>query len=189
MSKNMRSQKLLVSAGLCVLTLTLTFSAQAISFTIGDEAFKGTVPENPTASDVETITGESPLSLLYKTGGEEGPFKDSYETSFGADNETATITYDGAPDPAISGSNLWLLVKDGADHNPIWYLFDLSAEGWNGTDQIEIGQLWPAQGAISHVDIFGGQPAPAAVPDGGSTMILLGAVLAGFGAIRRRFAA
>ena len=79
--------------------------------------------------------------------------------------------------------------KDGADHDPVWYLWDLSAAGlgWNGTDTLDIGVLWPEQGAISYVGIYGGGSEPEAVPEGGSTVILLGSALLGVGFFRRRF--
>ena len=165
-------------------------NANALLLNAGNAAFQGVNPTNPDAADISTIVGVPGLSLLYKgEGTDEGSFAGSYTTTFGGGNETAVITYDGAPDPAIApAANLYLLVKDGVAHVPIWYIFNLGTAGlnWNGTDALEIAQLWPEQGSISHVTIAGtpGQR----VPEGGSTAILLGTALVGIGAFRRRFA-
>ena len=178
-----------------ILTMTVTgaamlaLSANALEITAANADYQGTMPQNPNAADIATITGSSALSLLYKTGGEEGPFMDSYTTIFTDENESGRVIYDGGGDPSIAPQdNLWLIVKDGVAHDPIWYIWDLSASGlnWNGTDTLDIGVLWPLQGAISHVGIYGGGET-GRVPEGGSTAILLGTALVGIGAFRRRF--
>ena len=151
------------------------------------------MPNNPDASDIETITGEpaGTLEELYKQDqGQEpndsGSYSGSYSTTFSNapnDPQDATITFDGGS--SISGDPLYLLVKDG-NQDPIWYVFDLSdidGQAWNGTDPLMLEGFWPAQGAISHVAIYG---APSnGVPDGGATSLLLGLAVLGLAGFRR----
>jgi hypothetical protein len=78
----------------------------------------------------------------------------------------------------VAKDNIFLLVKDG-NQNPSAYLFNIS--GWNGTELLSLSNFWPGPGgAISHVSIYA-----SGVPDGGTTLILLGIGLAGLGAARR----
>jgi len=129
----------------------------------------------------------APATELYKQdvgGGESGSLSGSYSTSFAnspTDPQDATITYDGG---SIVGPNAWMLVKDGIA-NPGWYLFDLTALGWDGMETLELVGFWPDQGAISHVTLYG-TPGSTSVPDGGATGILLGSGLLGLGWFARR---
>ena len=84
-------------------------------------------------------------------GSDSGSFASSYTTAFfntPGDPMDATITYVGAPAPAITTDPVYLLVKDG-NATPAWYLFNIS--NWNGTESIVMTNFWPAGGAISHV--------------------------------------
>ena len=139
--------------------------------------------DNPNAEVVSLVTGNTVQELYKQDQGvsDEGPFASSYNTEFSnepLDPEDATITY-VASMPFISGSPLYLLVKDGKQ-NPIWYLFDIT--GWNGQDDIEMTGFWPQQGAISHVSLYG--PSPVPIP---AAVWLLGSGLLGLVGIRRRF--
>lgn len=117
---------------------------------------------------------------LYKQdvgGPESGSLAGSYTTVFNADFSNATITYNGGP---YVGPTRWALVKDG-NNEPAWYLFNLTAAGWNGTETLYFQGFWPNNGAISHVALYGG----SVVPDGGSVAMLLGAALVGLAGLRR----
>jgi hypothetical protein len=155
----------------------------------------GTTPalaSGPETSQAQINTIIAPLIgsavQLYKDEGgtDSGSYASSYQTTYGSPgllDEDFTITYVGAP--AISANPVYLLVKDG-NHNPAWYLYDIT--GWNGTDVIQGENFWPQRGGISHVTIYGtpGTPPPPSVPDGGATLLLLGSAVAGLGLIRRK---
>jgi hypothetical protein len=122
---------------------------------------------------------------LYKQnvgGSEEGVLAGSYVTTFSntlSDPSDALIDYVGG---AYVGPTAFLLVKDG-NQNPAWYLFNLTALAWNGTEDLVLSGFWPARGAISHVTLYGTQ----AVPEP-ATMLLLGVGLIGLaGYSRKRF--
>jgi hypothetical protein len=174
-----------------VAAVALSFNASALLITPGSASLTGDVNSNLSASDLTTIlnnAGYGPLTLteLYKQnvgGGESGSYKNSYTTTFSnsaGDPQDADIDYVGGP--SLAGiANLWMYIKDG-NHNPAYYLINLSGLGWNGTDPLDIRGFWPQQGAISHITILGGGNS---VPDGGMTVMLLGAGLAGLGVVRR----
>lgn len=128
-------------------------------------------------------------TLLYKQdqgGSESGSFASSYETVFAntpGEPSDATVTYVGGP---VISPPSYLLVKDG-NHDPSWYLFNLSGLGWNGMVPLEITGFWPNGGAISHVSIYGGSSSDIpGVPDGGLTMSMVGLALCGLAWFHRR---
>jgi hypothetical protein len=141
---------------------------------------------------IESTFGVSNLNFLYKsdaaTSNESGDFDDLYSTSYAAGNEGATISYDGGmSDPYIdcSGNNdCFAFVKDG-DNNPNAYIFNLGSAFdiavWNGKSSILLEDLWPGNGSISHVSLYGASvvPVPAAI-------WLFGTALIGFIGFSRR---
>ncbi len=116
---------------------------------------------------------------------EEFSLAGSYATAFDpeTDPEYAEITWTGGN---IVGEVAYLLVKDG-NANPAWYLYNLTELDWHGTETITIDGLWPYQGAISHVSLYGAgetSAPPVPIPP---TVYLLGAGLVGLVGLRRRF--
>ena len=139
---------------------------------------------NPDAADVSAIVGLS-VDLLYKDnvgGVEEGlpNFMASYETTYSnssTDPSDALLSYIGGN---VMMDADWLIVKDGSQ-DPSWYLFDLSS--WDGLEEIQMINFWPAQGAISHISVFGNDSTTVPEP---SILALLGIGLLGIGFTRRK---
>ena len=169
---------------LCVaLAGCMAIDAKAILITAGTTTPLATGNQTST-SQILSIIQSSPYNVgpeLYKMNvgypSDVGSFASSYTTTFNSEASTFEITYISGS--AIVANPAYLLVKDGK-HSPAWYLFDIS--GWNGTDVLQGANFWPAEGAISHVAIYG----TASVPDSGSTIALLGSALVGVGALRRK---
>jgi hypothetical protein len=145
--------------------------------------------ENPNADDIASYFGYSNGYSYYKSevdgGAESGNFASSYTTTYDppSDPEDATISWDGLPKPHISAADpLWLVVKDGAAHDPIWYVLDISVPGiWDGKEDIVLTGFWPNGGAISHLEIVGTTPVPEP-----ATMLLVGVGLIGIAGLGRK---
>jgi hypothetical protein len=170
-----------------VMVLGLSVQAQALNIAPGDAILQGNQTGN---SEILAFLAGSGYTLTsaYKQdvgGGETGEtYKNSYSTTFSpSSNPTGfTITYGSGP---FIGPTAYLVVKDG-NQTPAWYFFNLTALGWNGTEQLVGSGFWEGTtGSISHVEILTG---PVTVPDGGSMAMLLGLALMGL-ATARRFAA
>jgi len=150
----------------------------------------GTGTANKNANDIAAIigyVGPPAFSELYKqnTGtplpSDTGAFAPSYITAYNGDMSGGTISWVSGQ-PAINwGQHVYLFVKDG-NQTPAWYLFDITALGWdaNGQETIIMQNFWPSNGSISHVALYAPVPIPAAA-------WLLGSGLLGLVAIRRRF--
>lgn len=172
-----------------ILVLGVAVSAQALNITPTSGVLNTTRWEgNQTSqSEIDAIVGPivAPSTELYKSnvgGSEEGSLAGSYHTVFSntaTDPSDATISYTGG---AFVGPTAYLLVKDG-NQVPAWYLFNLTALGWNGTATLNLTGFWPGNGAISHVSLYG--TTATSVPDGGSMAMLLGFALIGLAVTRR----
>jgi len=173
---------------LCMMFMVFCMMPSASALTITPATipqWTGNNNANMNATEVATAVGYiGTLVELYKQdegGPESGTFSSSYQTAFfntPTDPKDATITY--VSGPIISGSPLYLYVKDG-NHDPAWYIFNLSALAWNGTATIDLNDFWPNGGAISHVTILG----PTSVPEP-TTLLLLGFGLVGLAGIGRK---
>lgn len=179
----MRIRKALLVVGILAVSLAFVYNAQALLIT------PSTTPQwtgNQTSNaQIETAIAStiSPSSLLYKSNvgsPEEGPLAANYTTSYfnsPTDPMDAQIKWDGG---YFVGPTAFLLVKDG-NHEPAWYLFQLTSLGWDGRETLYLNNFWPQQGAISHVALYGSRAVPEA-----STMLLLGAGLVAVAGIGRK---
>lgn len=178
--------------------LMLGTQAQALLLTPSDADLWG--DETSASEIVSIIEGLYGVTELYKSnvrdkndldygtdssGIDEKAFAGSYDTVFTnslTDPSDAWLTYN-AGTSSIACPDCYLLVKDG-DHNPAWYLFDLTTDTgtWNGTDDIHLEGFWPDGGAISHIAIFGREQS---VPEPG-ILALLGLGLVGMIVSRRK---
>jgi hypothetical protein len=159
---------------------------------------------NPNAAYISGITGTAGLIELYKSDVNNGSpvesgnatFVSAFQTTFSnssSDPQNALIDFVGPN--GISATPAYLLIKDG-NHSPYWYVYNLTAFGWDGVSDIDIQGFWPGSGAISHVSLYGNTtvtkippPNTPGVPDGGSTVALLGLGLAALAFIRRKLLA
>ncbi len=152
---------------------------------------------NLSQTDMETLTGVSPLGLVYKQdygGLESGNGAAYYTTTFindtvsnvAGDASGATITWNGPL--YISCPSCFLVVKDG-NHTDPNYVFDIS--GWDGKATINLSNFWPGPGAISNIAIWnnadgGGSGGGTLVPEPETyAMLLAGLGLVGFAARRK----
>ncbi|RPH50434.1 MAG: PEP-CTERM sorting domain-containing protein [Desulfobacteraceae bacterium] len=168
-------------------------SASALSITpTTTPQWTGTNNANLSESEIASAVGYiGTLFVLYKADmgtivSESGFFAAYYQTTFSntpEDPEDALIEYigPGTPSSYITGSPLYLYVKDG-NNVPAFYIFNLTSLGWNGTDDLDLQDFWPNQGAISHVAIYG----PVSVPEP-TTLLLLGFGLVGLAGVGKKF--
>ncbi len=152
---------------------------------------------------VAAVTTSPELYKQETPGAEEKALSGSYTTTVVSasnkdlKNSAGKITYDGGDFVTSTlSSHAYIGFKDG-NHSPYYYLFDLTALGWTGTEEISWSGFWPKKGEISHVSLFGKigsqipppPPPNGQVPDGGTTFVTLGVALLGLGSMRRLLAA
>lgn len=170
----------------------MTLSAHAISFTPASPSLDFGTDTSQSAINTAIAAWASEATLLYKAtpgegggGSEEGDFSNSYNTTYGTlTTASAIIAYTGPT--AIISNSVYVLIKGGGNNTPIttsWYFYNVP--GWNGTDSINFSNYYNGnQGKISHISIYG---TPGVnVPDGGSTLALIGLALAGLGLAQRK---
>lgn len=185
------TQKLRRAAVAFLVASTLVSLAHALPITPNDAYLFGTgnTPETIEAGILSSWgldLGKFPEKYKMDSNGEDGTHETllaSYATTFTPKQEAsgATITWVG---PKVLGDARFLLVKDG-NSAISWYLFNLSTPMWDGKEVLNLSGFWPGpqQGAISYVALYGGG---TSVPDGGSTVILIGAALTGVHFLVRR---
>ena len=181
-----------------VLLLSVTaFESQALTLTpddcnIGVNCWTSDVNRQPNANSIEALVGTSvELTELYKSevgGSDSGLFDDILETSYtNTSTDPADALIELLEGWAIDCSDCYISIKDG-NQKPALYVFSLS--DWLGTEDIEILDFWPAQGAISNIAIWGGAGSSVyesqlSVPEP-STLTLFGLSLLGLGLFGRR---
>ncbi|MCA8927355.1 MAG: PEP-CTERM sorting domain-containing protein [Alphaproteobacteria bacterium] len=193
MPRALAPRRLMAVFGAVLISAVMSQGAQALVIDPAVDAPDLTGTNTGNAQILLDIAGTiGSATELYKQnvgGPEVGSLAGSYETTFAntaSDPMDATITYVGGQ---IVGPTAWLLVKDG-NHDPAWYLYNLTALGWDGVDTIYAENFWPNQGAISHVSLFGSGPIdpppdnpPVSEP---ATLGLLGSTMVALGFVARR---
>jgi hypothetical protein len=171
-----------------LLSTALIFCGQAqadLMLTADDAVYSGPgfVPFKLDGEWLADLVGSGEeLFVLYKDesdGGEEGSWQEDYSTSYDGEEDLTDlwVEFDGNSDR--NGGAQWLVVKDGRNHDPAWYVFDIS--GWDGLMDIHIEGLYEGGGSISNHQIFGPE---SSVPEPG-TLLLFGLGLLGISARSR----
>ena len=159
-------------------------TAQAVTITID-----GSSVPTATGSGDPSIPGAAPL--LYgasKSGGVitevgDAGFIGSYASAWTASDKVETTT--NTPPPTINSNPVYVAVWNAANYTGNFELFTVA--NWDGSGLI-IDKPLGASVDIPSYKIFGNQSIAqtSAVPDGCSTLLLLGSVVTGLGIIRRR---
>jgi hypothetical protein len=184
---------------LMVFSVVFTASANTISLTPLSSSLVLKGDDSRQNAIDQALNSKYPgLALLYKgervdensAGVSSEDFAASYATMFFnadlADSDARITWINGAP--SINSLPVYALIKDGISV-PNWYVFDIS--GWNGMDTIEVSGFFIGAKQtrdISHVSIYGNQiQTTTRVPDGASTVAILGIAIVGLAGLRRMF--
>ncbi len=133
-----------------------------------------------------TYIGADTFLFKQDTGSSQNGVVDgSHFTISGVGNTSATISWD------LTGTGYqvnYVLLKDGSTGGPngqqIYHLYGVTADQvLVGGGMVDMGGSYTAK-QISHISFFGNDP--PGVPDGGTTLMMLGMALSGLGAIARR---
>ena len=188
----MKNNKWLMAAAVAVLGAFSTAQATpivgSIGFTGTDSQTGGTMGDLSTATSMKIVTINTPNGL----GALAGPY-----TSY---NFATPIGVNGNG-PTLVGSQLWTVVISGVTYD---LLVTSSSQVFTSAGQLNLtgaGTLqdgnplddtagtWNLQFAVSGSSFTWGSTTGSNVPDGGATVILLGAALSGLGLIRKKLIA
>lgn len=177
----------------CMLLALLAVSSEAHLILEGYWDF-GTGPSGGEADEVLWIEGELGLNgvvhlgKMMETGPEADPLNlldDGYITVsgyFNSDVDTVTVSWD------LTGTGyemVAVMLKDGQPAGTTLYSVSSDQRFISAGDQVTIlNPTAEGLGGISHVSFFGRSTKD--VPDGGTTLVMLGCALAGIGLIGRR---
>jgi VPDSG-CTERM motif len=185
--------KTCLAAIACASLLAIGSNANAVSLTLSSSSFLGDVipalPESP-ADDAQFINGMIGLSLNGTTTVTIGTHVNTVVRSGNSLSplptaDSSTVTTAGSMTFGSGSGYTYLYAFYGAGntlglgHNQVGLAWDVS--GMTGTFTI------PTE-ALSHWEFFNpGSSTHTPVPDGGSTIALLGAALTGIGLLRNKF--
>jgi hypothetical protein len=183
----------------CGLVMALTVAtAQAAPLSTSDTTYVGSVDPGTPAEDtfessaINYLLGMTPSDTDTNVALPPNPPTYTYTlarsanqcTSLGGctaitEPNSGKINYQDPTDPVTvdTGDSLYLLAKMG-NKSYVWYV--------GNVDSVEVPDTLGAKGTgLSHVTLFGGT---TSVPDGGTTLGLLGLGMMGLGYLRRRMA-
>ena len=179
----------ILCTAVCAAMLAFTHNASAVTnLTIGDGKTLGYVYYGIPSGNQDRENYTNHLVYMYNNGIADDPsfLGQSYHIvngspAFGATLPNAVFALNGGPADQINlgstaGTYTYLFAKyDGPNAGSVvWYVGNL-------TGIITIPQQWGQYG-LSGWTLFGG---PGTVPDGGTTVMLLGAALGALGMVRR----
>ncbi len=179
----------ILCTAVCAAMLAFTHNANAdATLTINDGHTLGDVFYGIPSGDQDRQNYVNHLVYMYNNGitDDSGPFGQDYHIvngapAFGASLPNAVFALNGGPNDQINlgstaGTYTYLFAKyDGPNQGSVvWYVGNL-------TGIITIPQDWNGYG-LSGWTLFGGA---GTVPDGGTTVMLLGAALGALGMARR----
>jgi VPDSG-CTERM motif len=174
----------LVSAAVCAVMLAFTPNANALALTFTDQYGVGTISPGSPADPADVATYVNYMLTL--DPGQSGTFSGqtitrSNNVFANLPNANANILAQGTSTTINLGTGgvyTYLFAKyDGKnDNSQVWYVANLSGI-------ITIPALGPLGHGLSGWILFG--PGTPGVPDGGTTVMLLGAALGALGVARR----
>lgn len=177
----------ILCTAVCAAMLAFTHNASATALTIGDGNTLGYVYYGIPSGDVDRQNYTNQLVYMYNNGitDAKGPFGQSYHIvngapAFGASLPNAIWAMNGTGTSinlgALGTFNYLFAKYDGPNQGSVvWYVGNLSGP-------ITIPATWGGYG-LSGWTLFG--PGGAGAPDGGTTVMLLGAALGALGMARR----
>ena len=174
----------------CALALGMSaISAEATNLTVGDAYYLGNiVPGLPSGEGNEVSFIEELIALA--PGGVKGPDPACGDQQTSEDNvcTRSNNAFANLPAPVFFDK-----VDDTNTVDVTGFSYVLGKYG-NGSDDGQISHVWYVAGlttatlpdqALSHISRF--NATPTTVPDGGTTLMLLGSAMVGLAALRRRF--